>query len=95
MHEQLFLELSKKNEFALKFKKASTPLSLLKVGDKFMIHGFFNRDEEDILKLAENVVLDRGEGELVHFDENEDYVSMNFNKSELIPVLNDSKYYMC
>ena len=95
MHENLFLELSKKNEFALKFKSAKTPLTLLQIGDNYMIQGFFDNDEEDIVKLAEDVVFDKSKGEIVHYKGGEDYVSMNFTKEELIPVLENSKYFMC
>lgn len=95
MHEELFKALSNGQEFSLKFKGAKTPLTLLETDNGFVLHGFFNNDEEDIKSLAESEVLDKDKGEIVHFNEDEDYVSINFEKKELLKVLDDSKYYMC
>ena len=63
--------------------------SLLKALDQHDLN------EEDIVKLAEDVVFDKSKGEIVHYKGGEDYVSMNFTKEELIPVLENSKYFMC
>ncbi len=94
--EMVFAQLSNNAEYGVKYKGASTPLSLIKNKDgSFMLHGFFDRSDKDINSLVQNFVFDKASGEVVHYKGEEDYCSINFNKSQTEEILKESKYFIC
>ena len=93
--ETMFALLDADVEYGVKYKSASTPLTLIKTKDGYTLHGFYDRSDSSINDLVQNFVFDKASGEVSHFNKDEDYCSIHFDKKQVEDIIKDSKCFPC